>query len=174
MLRWLYARLIDRSERRLGQSADWLRDILDSSPAGFRKFGLFMALAGHRAHAPAALWHLSRIAADQTEDCGPCVQIAVDAALAAGVDPGLLRAAVARRPEAMGDLESLTYRFAAAVAAGGDEAEELRQALEARLGRAAMADLAIAIATARVFPALKRGLGHARSCRRVEVRVKPA
>jgi hypothetical protein len=34
-----------------------------------------------------------------------------------------------------------------------------------------MVDLAIAIASARVFPALKRGLGHAKSCSLVQIRV---
>lgn len=171
MLRRLCRRLIDRAERQLDQPADWLRDLLDSSPAAFWKFGLFMALAQHRAHAPAPLWNLCRIAADQTEDCGPCVQIAVDAAIRDGVSPALVEAAIARRPDAMPPLEALAYRYAAAIAAGAAEGEALRLELAARIGAPAMADLALAIATARVFPALKRGLGRAASCQRVTVRL---
>lgn len=170
MLDWYYRRQIDKGEARLGQSAEFLRDVLASSRAGFRKFGLFMMLANHRAHAPADLWHLCRIAADMEEDCGPCTQIAVDMAAHAGVPAPVLRAAVERRFEALSPRQALAFRFAGAVAANRPEAEELRMALEAEIGKAAMADLAIAIATARVFPAMKRALGHAQSCSRVEVR----
>ena len=61
--------------------------------------------------------------------------------------------------------------FGRAVSANGPEAEELRLKLAEKLSPAAMVDLAIAIAGARVFPALKRGLGHAKSCSLVQIRV---
>ena len=170
MLDWYYRRQIDKSERYLGQSADWLRDVLASSRAGFRKFGMFMPLANHRVHAPVDLWHLCRIAADMTEDCGPCTQIAVDLALAAGVPVAVVRAAVDGRPDDMTPRQALAFRFARAVAANAPETEDWRVALEAEIGKAAMADLAIGIATARVFPAMKRALGHARSCSLVQVK----
>jgi hypothetical protein len=48
---------------------------------------------------------------------------------------------------------------------------ELRPALEAELGGAGLAELAIAIAGARVYPTTKRALGLAVSCSRVEVTV---
>ncbi|MCF4164154.1 hypothetical protein L2U69_00660 [Zavarzinia compransoris] len=170
MLDWYYRRQIDKGEARLGQSAEWLRDVLASSRAGFRKFGMFMMLANHRAHAPADLWHLCRVAADMVEDCGPCTQIAVDMALQGGVPASVLRAAVDGRLQDLSPRQALAFRFARAVAANTPEAEDLRAALEAEIGKPAMADLAIAIATARVFPAMKRALGHALSCSRVEVR----
>lgn len=63
------------------------------------------------------------------------------------------------------------YRFAAAVAAGTAEAAVLGERIEARLGRTAQVDLALAIATSRFFPTVKRGLGYARSCSLVPVRI---
>ena len=51
------------------------------------------------------------------------------------------------------------------------EATELSEELAQELGRAALVDLALAIASVRVFPTLKRGLGYAQSCSQVTVEV---
>ena len=44
------------------------------------------------------------------------------------------------------------------------EAEVLRTQLLRELPRASMSEMAVAIATARVFPAMKRAMGHSTSC----------
>jgi hypothetical protein len=174
MMKWLCGRLIDQGERQTGQSAEFLRDILKSSSSGFWKFALFMPLSRHRAHAPKELWHLAHIGADMAEDCGPCTQIAVDMAADAGVPAATLQAVVAGRLQDLAPLEALALQFGKAVSANDPAAEEMRLKLEAAIGAKAMVDLAIAIATARIFPALKRALGHATACHLVQVKVGQA
>ena len=109
----------------------------------------------------------------QHEDCGPCLQIAVNQALAAGVRADVISAAIAGGT-ALTDDQKLYLDFGRAVAANVPEAEELRLRLADRLPPAAMVDLAIVIASARVFPTLKRGLGRAQSCSLVQVKVRSA
>lgn len=174
MITWISNRLIDKGEKQIGQSAEFMRDILKSSRAGFWKFALFMPLSRHRRHAPKELWHLAHIGADMAEDCGPCTQIAVDMASDDGVSPQILRAAVAGRLEELAPFEALAFSFGKAVSACDPAAEEMRVKLEEAIGPKAMADLALSIATARVFPALKRALGHATACHLVQVKVKEA
>lgn len=174
MIRWIANRLINMAERQTGQSADFMRDILRSSRGGFWKFALFLPLSRHRRHAPLVLWHLAHIGADMAEDCGPCTQIAVDMAGRAGVPAPTLELAVSGRLDDLAPLEALALRFGRAVSTGDLETEEMRQRLEDALGPAAMADLAIAIASARVFPTLKRALGHATACHLVQVKVGQA
>jgi alkylhydroperoxidase/carboxymuconolactone decarboxylase family protein YurZ len=164
------ARLIDAAESKFGEKLDYMRDIASASPAAFYKFALFLAFAKHRKAAPLDAYYLASIGALLSEDCGPCVQIAVNQALAAGVSSTVISAALAGGASLDAD-RKLCLDFGRAVSANVPEAEDLRVELAGKLSPAAMVDLAIAIAGARVFPALKRGLGHAKSCSLVQVRV---
>jgi len=162
--------LIDSAERKFGEKLDYLRDIASASPAAFYKLALFVAFARHRKAAPLEASYLAAIGALLSEDCGPCLQIAVNQALAEGVNPTVISSAVAGGASLDAD-RKLYLDFGRAVSANVAEAEDLRLKLAEKLSPAAMVDLAIAIASARVFPALKRGLGHAKSCSLVQIRV---
>jgi hypothetical protein len=164
------SRLIDVAERKFGEKLGYMRDMASASPTAFYKFGLFLVFARHRKAAPLDAYYLATIGALQHEDCGPCLQLAVNQAFADGVSPAIISSAVAGG--ATLDAERRLYLdFGRAVSANLPEAEELRLRLAEKLSPAAMVDLAIAIASARVFPALKRGLGHAKSCSLVQIRV---
>lgn len=167
-------RLIQRqAERRLRVPADYIGRMGESSFTGFLKFLVFLPLAGHRRRADPLLVHAVRIVATQHEDCGPCVQIAVNAALDDGVEPGDLKAVLDRERDRMPDALSLVVRFAEGVLARDGSEEAAREEIEARLGATVLTELSLAIATARVFPTIKRGLGFARSCSRVELSLEP-
>ena len=164
------SRLIDSAEKKLGTNMDYMRDIANASPAAFYKFALFMLFASHRKAAPVEASYLAAIGALQHEDCGPCLQIAVNQALREGVAAEILSAAIAGGAGLDCD-HRLFLDFGRAVAANAPEAEELRLKLAKKLSAPAMVDLAIAVASARVFPTLKRSLGYARSCSIVQVKV---
>jgi alkylhydroperoxidase family enzyme len=95
MMLWLIHRLIARQEQRFGVPLDDLRELAAASTAAFLKLLLFAPLASHRRHLPREAWHLARLAATQSEDCGTCVQIVLYFARRDGVAPEALRAALA-------------------------------------------------------------------------------
>lgn len=161
-MRRLAHRAVDAAERDLGVPLDYLRAVADTSLAAFAKFGLFLPLAQHRRHLPAAPYHLARIAATQHEDCGTCVQIEVTNALRAGVPEALVRAAAEGRDDDLGELSDVV-RYARAVVTAADD-PALRETLRARYGEAGLVELALGIAAARVFPTTKRALGYAQAC----------
>ncbi len=167
-MHWLEKRIIRSYEDRVGAKLDYVREILRSSRAAFWKFSLFMPLSAHRKHASAESLAVARIAAVKAEDCGPCLQINVDFALHEGVALEIVENAVFT-PEALSRDFALIYRFAEAVATNSDDIELLRAALSDRLAPKIMTELAIAIASARVYPALKRGMGHSRRCAAVNI-----
>jgi hypothetical protein len=167
----LLERRLNREEASLGESLDWMRHILRRSLAAFRKVVRFMPMAEHRASAPRDVWHVARIAAIRHEDCGSCLQIIVNEAVRDGVPPAIVRAALSNDAGALGPRLDLARRFAMAVAAHADEAEDLRLQMVADVGDDAMVDLALTIAGVRVYPTIKRALGYATSCRLVEIRV---
>ena len=155
--------LIRRLERRTGEAADHLRRIHAAWPGGFWRLMLLMPLMGGPRHAPARLFHLARLGAALREDCGACVAIELRFAKTDGVDAGTLH-------QAMKDRASLPAHERAAFDYGwhvaGAEAipDEIDYQLRTRCGEAGFVELAIAATTARVFPAVKRGLGYAKTC----------
>ena len=159
---------ISRAEARLGAPLDYLRTIADTSAAAFIKMAAFAPLAGHRQHAPPAVWHLARLAATRVHDCGTCVQIVVNQARADGVPAPTLQAALDGDESALTDGERLAIRFGQAVAAG-DGAHDAGADVERQWGTAVRVELAVA--TASVFPLLKRRLGQDVACALVTVEV---
>jgi alkylhydroperoxidase family enzyme len=163
--------LISRSERQLGAPLDYLRFIARTSFTAFVKFLSFMPLSSHRQSLPKPLWHAARIAATLEEDCGTCVQITVNQALQEGVSPALVQAVVKQQLAALPEDMQQIIRYAQAVTRRDDLfIAEMCPKLMAAYGEAALTDLALGIATARVYPSVKRALGMAVSCSQVEVK----
>lgn len=173
MFRRLARALIARRERELGVALGYTRDLLDRAPGALAALALAQPFLQHRRRAAdLGAYHVARIAATQASDCGTCVQLAVDVALRDGVPPEVVRAVLAADDEWVGPDLAAVRRFAAAVARADDAAvEEEREWVRARWGARGEADLAVAIAGAVVFPALKRALGHARGCSAVRLLV---
>jgi len=167
--RFIAAALIRAVERKAGQSMDYLRDINAVTPGGIWKFFMFVPFAAHGAKADAEMLAMGRIAACRNEDCGPCLQIVVDTAIEAGVDPTLVQAAANGAVNELPELPRLAFEFGRAVASATHESEGIRLKLSQQLSKETMTNLAISIATARVFPSLKRGLGHNRTCKTVQI-----
>lgn len=168
-----FVRLVQRkAERKLRVPADYLGRMGESSFSGFLRFLMFLPLAAYRRRSDPALVHAVRIVATQHEDCGPCVQIAVNAALDDGMEPQAIRAVLDRSHELMPGTLSLVVRFAEGVLARDGSEEESRNEIERQLGATVLTELSLAIASARVFPTVKRGLGFARSCSLVKVAVQ--
>ena len=171
MIRWLLHRKLDSEEKKLGESVDYLRHVLDVSPGAFFRFASVMPFSESRKKLPAAAWFVAQIAAAQREDCGPCLQITVNLAQRAGVDPALLEAALSGDTAALPDELAEVLEFSRAVASAEDDNGELREKLRERYGERGFIELSYAIASARIPPTVKRALGYARSCRHVKVTV---
>jgi alkylhydroperoxidase family enzyme len=166
-------RLVQQAaERRMRVPADYIGRIGETSFSGFLKFLLFMPLAGHRKSCPAVLLHVARIVTAQHEDCGACVQTTVNLALDNGVDADTIRAVLARKQQDLSADIVLIIKFVESVLANDGTDNDLRVQVERTLGAKALTELALALASARVFPTLKRALGFAQSCSLIQVDIK--
>lgn len=170
MIRKLIHRKLDGLERELGASLDYLRFIVDRSLGAFFAFLKFTKLAEYRRRLPVEPHMIASLRASQSEDCGTCVQIAVNLARQAGLAPEVVRATLEDRPEALPAELADVHRYATSVLEHADDAE-LRETLRARYGDEGLIELGYAMASAKVFPVVKRSLGYAVSCSRVDVRV---
>ena len=162
-------RKIAATEREFGYDATYTHEMLDASLPAFLKFALFQGMAQHRAGAPREAWYAAKLAGAMSEDCGPCSQLVVDMALKAGIDPKIISALVRGDLTRAGADAALGFRYGQAVATNAPEALELSIDAKAKYGERGLVALALAVAGARVYPTLKRGLGHGAACRKLVV-----
>lgn len=169
MIRALFHSMIARIERSFAYDATYMHEIVDVSPIAFFKFALFQSMAQHRGSLPKEAKYAASLAGALAQDCGPCVQIVINMALKDGVAPTVVSGLITRDFEKAGEAASLAFTFADAVARRAPGLEDLREKARARFGEAGLVALAYAVASAQVFPIVKRGLGHAKACQSLSV-----
>ncbi|NVJ96538.1 MAG: hypothetical protein HWE25_00200 [Alphaproteobacteria bacterium] len=146
-----------------GKGEPYIDDMVNAGGFMVEKFQHGMLLSGHRYHAPAPLFAMANLGAVRFEDCGPCVEIVRNFAIADRVNPERIANALSGKPD--NDDDALAYDFGVAVASGDMvQAADLGDQIEERFGRDVRTELALGAASARLFPALKRGLGYASAC----------
>jgi hypothetical protein len=157
-----------RSEKRYGYDATYLHEVLDLSTNGFRRFmRMQLAGGGWSGGAPRDAWLASGIAGALVEDCGPCVQIACDMAMEAGMTGAVIAGLLSGAPT---DPDAqLGFDYARALLHGSDRLDALRETIAAKWGEEALVGLSLKAMSARNYPVLKRAMGHARTCQRVRI-----
>lgn len=169
MSRWLLTKLLEWGKTQIGDvNMDYAYHLRDVAPSRLWRFSFIKVVEGDRKYTPADVYHAAGMAAAMVEDCGPCVQIHVNLALKDGVDGNVLRSLAARRLDQVPAHVALGFKYGEAVAKGA-MADEMRDEVRAKWGEKGLIELAFAIATARFYPALKRGMGFAHTCERVVV-----
>ncbi|MEZ6001222.1 hypothetical protein [Hyphomonas sp.] len=146
----------------------YMHEIADVSPGAaytLSKLPNFYKYRGPEAGLP--VWTGALLASTLEGDCGPCAQLVVDMALANGADADALQACAEGRPNDAGTM-GLGFRFACAAIAGDIVADDLRREIEAEFGKKAAISCAFAAASGRIYPVLKRGIGHGQACQRLD------
>src|SRR5947207_12726536 len=111
MLRRLILSRISAAEKTLGAPLDYCRFMARTSLRASFKFAKFLAVDEYRRVLPAAPCYVARIVAVRHDDCGTCLQIAVNQAKKAGLSPQILRAVLdANLDDLPEDLRDV-YRF---------------------------------------------------------------
>jgi len=172
MIRYLIRRRLDTEERKLGQSIDYLRYIVQTSLRAFFKFVKIMPFAKYRRVLPKDAYYVAQIVAMRSEDCGTCLQIVINLAKQEGVATDLLNSVLARQIESLPPELSDVYLFTESVVIEKSDDVSLRQRLIQHYGEEGLVELAMAIASCRVFPTTKRALGFATSCSQIQIEVK--
>ena len=169
MFKHLLKRQISAFENQYDYDMGYAHRMLQASLGAFLRFAMFSRGAQMREDVPAAPWFAARIAAALYEDCGPCTQLVVRIAEEAGIDNKLLCAIVAGDEASLDADTLLGLRFAQAVLTRAADCAAVHDEVTRRWGERGVVSLALIIANTRVYPTLKRALGYAHTCSRVEV-----
>jgi alkylhydroperoxidase family enzyme len=169
MLRRYFHRNIAKLEQQFSYDATYLHEVVDTSPAAAFKFVLAQAMARHADGVPKDALYAAKLAAALSEDCGPCVQLGVNMALKDGMPREKIEAMLRGDIDAAGVDAALGWRYGMAVATNAvNVLAEVEQA-RLRFGERGLVTLAFAVASVRVYPTLKRALGHGAACTKIVV-----
>jgi len=170
MSRIEYQKMIDDFENHYKYDCTYMRELLESSPDGFAKFSNFLPLSGHQEKLDAEEYWVAKLAAMQVEDCGECLQLNVRMALEGGASKSIIKAALkggSTLPDALKDV----YDYARYVASNDIVDTKLIDRITSRYDKGSLLEFGICIATAKVFPTIKRALGYTKSCSLIEIEV---
>lgn len=168
MIRQFLHSQIRKFGRAFQYDVTYMHEIADVSPGAaytLSRLPNFYKYRGPAAGAP--VWTGALLASTLEGDCGPCAQLVVDMALSNGADAAALQACAEGRPKDAGVM-GLGFRFACAAIAGDLLADDLRQEIEQAFGKKTAVSCAFAAASGRIYPVLKRGLGHGQACQKLD------
>lgn len=169
MIRYLFNRMLLSFKKRYDYDVQYQQDILTTDLGAFLKFMGFQTMSSHGGGLPAAPLYAVRLRAIIWDDCGPCTQLAVNMALEAGLESGLIRAIIHRDIDNLPDEIKLVVCFTDHVLAHNPEADDLREQILTLWGRRGLISIGFAISSYRVYPALKYTLGYGKACSRIIV-----
>ena len=172
MLSPLYRHMIRRFGTRYDYDVGYMLFLLEETPALMSAFNGLSKLSSYRKKAPLETYVAAKLTGVRAEDCGPCLQLAVDMARDDGIAGQLIEAVLIGDVTSMCSDAALGYRFANAVLTRSGDETAAREAVRKAYGEAAVVELTLATQITRVFPMLKRGLGYDKSCSRITVGTK--
>ena len=168
MIKQLIHRYVRNLERRYNYDATYMHELADISTSAFNRFAIMQMAGGQwRGDAPKDALFASGIAGALVEDCGPCVQIASDMAVEAGVPTETIRALLSG-VRSNSDAQ-LGFDYGLALLRGSDNLDGLRETIMSKWGQKALMALSLHTMSGRNFPVLKRAMGHAKTCQRVRI-----
>lgn len=155
---WAFLKAVDQFSP--GES-EYMHEITRAPGHVMEKIKHFMPITNHRHESSPELLLAARIGATLIEDCGPCAITAGQGGLADGVPRERVNQMLAGQVE--GDIKT-AFDFGQAIASQSETAMELGESLEKTFGRTVRLELAVAAATVRSYPGMKRGLGLTKAC----------
>jgi len=167
MIGYLLHKYVSAFERRYDYDATYLHELADISPRDFYRFAKVQMTLQSKHHAPRDALQAAAIGGALVEDCGPCVQIASDCAVEAGMNGDTIKALLSGLPTNTD--AQLGFDYARALLNGSEALDTLRETIETRWSKRGLIALTFMAMAARNFPVIKRALGHAKACQRVRI-----
>lgn len=170
MLTWLVKRALAAFEKRWSYDTSYMREIVDKAGVGaVLPMNALQKLGGYRRDVPSDVYSVATIVASKAANCGPCLQLTVSMADAAGVAASTIRAALRDDRDALPERTRAAYDLAKAVVARDGSGDDARSQILQRYGYRALMSLAYGMVAAAAYPTIKYAIGHGHSCVRVRV-----
>lgn len=155
--------LVDRAERRLGVSLDYVRAIADADLGLLRRYNRIFGVIDPVNHLPADAYHAARLRGALAADCGSCVRAEINLARKAGLAADTIDAILRGGASLPAPLPAV-IRLSDAVTRDRADNAEARAEVMHFYGQRGLIELSLAMNGAALLPGIKRAMGHATHC----------
>lgn len=163
--------MLEGFEAHFNYDTSYMKEMLLSNPSAFEKFENFLPMASFVNKALVDDIYLVKIATMKNEDCGACLQLNVDMAIEAGASKEMIKEVVFNEGKNLSeDLKEL-YSFTLLVANNKIVTQDLYDKIQKKYAKEVLVEFSLAIASAKVFPAVKRVLNDIKSCSVIQIKV---
>jgi hypothetical protein len=169
MLTWLARRRLRAFEKAFNYDASYAHEMAEVHFDALLALNRATALGRLQGDLPSDAFYAAKLVGYRHFDCGPCLQLAVDMACAAGVSTSTVKAVLSRNWSELPEHVALSAQFACASLERLPEADTLRELVVERFGKKGLISLSTAIAASGIYPTLKYALGYGRTCQRTSV-----
>lgn len=149
----------------------YMKEMLKTNPEAYATFEAFLPMASFKKKTPIEVIFVVKLASMKNEDCGACLQLNVDMAVEAGVNKDIIKAVVFNQGEGLSGQLKDVYDFTVAVAKNETVDSLLYDKINKKYSKDIMTEIALAIASSKVFPAIKRVLNDFHTCSMIELKV---
>ena len=165
-----YLMQINEFENKYNYDTTYMRELLETSPEGYKKFDKAMPLVSHHQLLGLDEYWIAKLAAMKSEDCGECLQLNVRIALECGVTKDIIKACI-NGGGALSDDHKDVYDFATRISCNTLDDDKLIERINIRFNKGQLLEFGLCISTAKFFPTTKRALGYTKSCSLIEIQV---
>lgn len=158
--KWFIRRHIRAFERANDYDMTYVHEILDSDPNAVLVLNRVGEMSHYAGPLPKDVSYAIGLVAAMHEDCGPCLQLGVTLAMKAHVPDDLIARVISGEDTGNADVD-LAVQFCRAVLQHSPSESELRDKVVARFGHGGLTATAFSLTGTRMYPMLKRVLGHA-------------
>ncbi|WDE10171.1 hypothetical protein [Thalassomonas haliotis] len=148
----------------------FMRELLSSSEQGYQHFADFLPLAHFRELLTLEDYWLVKIAVMQIADCGACLQLNIRMAQEQGIAADLITKLL-KASDTLTFAQQQLRHYARQLTMPAGVEPTLMQAMQARYSRGQLLEFGLCVASAMVFPTIKRSIAVQQSCVIPEIEV---
>jgi alkylhydroperoxidase/carboxymuconolactone decarboxylase family protein YurZ len=149
----------------------YMKEMLKANPKAYETFENFLPMASFKDKAPVDVIFVAKLTSMKNEDCGKCLQLNVDMALEAGVDKEVVKEVVFNQGENLSTALKEIYDFTLAVSNNEQIPNTLYDKIHKKYSKEVLTEIALAIASTKIFPTVKRVFNDFHSCSVIQLKV---
>jgi len=149
----------------------YMKEMLKVNPKAYETFEGFLPMASFSDKTPKDVLFVAKLTSMKNEDCGECLQLNVYMAIEAGVNKEIIKEILFNNGENLNSELREVYDFTLAVANKDTVEKELYSKINDKYSKDILTEIALAIASTKVFPTVKKVLNNFHSCSVINLKV---
>jgi alkylhydroperoxidase/carboxymuconolactone decarboxylase family protein YurZ len=149
----------------------YMKEMLKVNPKAYETFEAFLPMASFSDKTPKDVLFVAKLTSMKNEDCGECLQLNVYMAIEAGVDKEIIKEILFNKGENLNSELKEVYDFTLAVVNKETVEEKLYTNINSKYSKDILTEIALAIASTKVFPTVKKVLNNFHSCSVIDLKV---